>query len=156
MEPSARAITWEAPEHHHVEKGSDWYFSLIIVIVAVVISALVFSNTLFALLMAVSGVALLVLAARKPSIIPFAVTVRGIRVNDELYPYSSLKSFHIDEEDPNGPQLLVLTDHHFMPLLVIPIPEEYIDDIESILRGRLKEELLEEPLFVKILERFGF
>ncbi len=156
MEPSARAITWEAPDHHHTEKGSDWYFSFIIVVIAAVIAALLFNNTLFALLLGVSGLALLIVANKKPLVIPFGVTVRGIRVDDHLYPYPTLKSYHIDEDDVNGPQLLVLTKHHFMPLLVLPIPPEYVDDIESILKGRLKEEFLEESFFVKVLERFGF
>ncbi|MEZ4194956.1 MAG: hypothetical protein R3B53_00960 [Candidatus Paceibacterota bacterium] len=43
-----------------------------------------------------------------------------------------------------------------MPLLVIPLPPDNIDDIEDILKDRLPEEHLEEPLFVKILEIFGF
>jgi hypothetical protein len=33
---------------------------------------------------------------------------------------------------------------------------EYIDDIESILEGRLPEENLEEPFLMKIFELFGF
>ena len=87
---------------------------------------------------------------------PFAVTVRGVRVGDELYPLSTLKSYHIDEEDPRGPQLIILTKKHFLPLLVMPIPTDYIDDIDDILQGKIKEELLNEPLFMRALERFGF
>ena len=29
-----RAITWEAPEHNHIEKTSDWYWALGIIAVA--------------------------------------------------------------------------------------------------------------------------
>ena len=43
-----------------------------------------------------------------------------------------------------------------MPLIVLPIPSDHIDDIESILKEKLEEEELTEPLFVKILELFGF
>jgi hypothetical protein len=156
MEQTPRAISWEAPEHNYVEKGGDWYLAFAIVVFALVVSALLFSNTLFALLLGVSGIALAILAARKPSVVTFAVTVRGIRVDNELHPFSTLKSYHIDEEDSRGAQLLVLTDRHFLPLLVMPLPEEYIDDIEDILKEKLSEELLEEPFFMKVLERFGF
>lgn len=156
MEPLARAITWEAPEHHHNEKGGDWFFALAIVIVALSIAAVLFGNTLFALLIGVAGGALAVSAAKRPSVVPFAITVRGIRIDEQLYPYTTLRSYHIDEEDENGPQLLVLSKKRFMPLLVLPLPSEYIDDVEDILRDKLPESFLQEPLFMKLLEKFGF
>jgi len=95
-------------------------------------------------------------AARRPAIIPYAVTVRGVRIEDRLYPFSTLESYHIDEEDPNGPQLLIKSDKKLMPLIVMPIPVDHIDDIEHILKEKLEEEELEEPFLVKVLELFGF
>jgi hypothetical protein len=156
MEPTARAITWEAPEHHHNEKGGDWYLAFAILTAAFVLAAVLFDNTLFALLLGVAGGALAVSAAKRPSVIPFAVSVRGVRIDDRLYPYSTLKSYHIDEDDSKGPQLLILSKRRFMPLLVLPLPTEYIDDVEDIMKGKIEEQLLEEPLFMKILEKFGF
>ncbi len=156
MEPLARAITWEAPEHHHQEKGGDWYLALVIVIISIATAAALFDNLLFALLIVVGGASMALASARKPSIIPFAVTVRGIRISDRLYPYTTLRSYHIDEDDINGPQLLVMSKQRLMPLLILPLPDDYIDDVEDILQGKIKEEFLEEPLFMKILERFGF
>ncbi|MEK7638530.1 MAG: hypothetical protein AAB388_00015 [Patescibacteria group bacterium] len=156
MEPTARAITWEAPEHHHVEKGNDWFFALAIIIVCMVIAAILFNNVMFALLIGLAGGALGVSAAKRPSIVQFAVTVRGIKIEDRLYPFATLMSYHIDEEDPRGPQLLVKSEHRFMPLLVLPLPPDHIDDIESILKEKLPDEHLEESLLVKILELFGF
>jgi len=156
MEPTPRSVTWEAPEHHHVEKGNDWFFALVIVVVSIVIVAILFNNVLLALLLGLAGGALFVSGAKKPSIIPFAVTVRGVKIDDRLYPYSTLDSFWIDEEDPRGPQLLIKSEKKLMPLMVLPIPITHIDEIESILSERLPEEELLEPLFVKVLELFGF
>lgn len=156
MEPTARAISWEAPEHHHVEKGNDWFFALIIVVVALVITAILFNNVLFALLLGVAGGVLGVAAARKPRIIPFSVGVRGVKIEDVLHPFPSLAAYHIDEEDPRGPQLLLRSEQLLLPLLVIPIPEDYVDDIEEILKEKLPEEEIEEPFLVKVLELFGF
>lgn len=156
MEPKPRSITWEAPEHHHVEKGNDWFFALTIIIISIVIVAILFDNTLFALLLGLAGGAMGVSGAKKPSIIPFAVTVRGIKIDDRLYPFSTLQSYHIEEEDPRGPQLLIKSAKKIMPLMVMPIPTDHIDDIESILKEKLAEEELSEPLLVKILELFGF
>ncbi len=156
MEPALRSITWEAPEHHHVEKGNDWYFALIIVVVALVIAAILFGNTLFALVIGLAGGALFISASKLPAVIPYAVTVRGIRIDDHVYPFSTLESYRIDEEDSRGPQLLIKSEKKLMPLMVMPIPMDHVDDIDDILKERLIEEDLEEPLIVKILELFGF
>lgn len=156
MEPTPRSITWEAPEHHHVEKGNDWFFALAIIVVAIVIVAILFNNVLLAILLGLSGGALAVSAAKRPYIIPYAVTVRGIKIDDRIYPFATLESYAIDEEDPRGPQLLIKSNRKLMPLMVMPIPPDHIDDIESILKEKLDEEDLEEPLFIKILELFGF
>ncbi|MBP6881127.1 MAG: hypothetical protein KBC35_00675 [Candidatus Pacebacteria bacterium] len=156
MEPTPRSITWEAPEHHHVEKGNDWFFALAIIIVALVIVAILFNDVLFALLIGLAGGALAVSAAKRPSIIPYAVTVRGVKIDDRIYPFGTLESYCIDEEDPRGPQLLIKSHRKLMPLMVMPIPADYVDEIDAILKEKLMEENLEEPLFIKILELFGF
>ncbi len=156
MEPAVRSVTWEAPEHHHIERGGDWFFALAVITGAIVIAALFFGNFLMALLAILCGLTTAVSAGRAPRIIEFSISPRGIRVGDLLYPFTTLESYHIDEDDMRGPQLLVMSQKHFMPLLVLPIPEEYIDDIEDILSPRLPEEFLEEPLFGKLLELVGF
>ncbi len=156
MEPALRSITWEAPEHHHVEKGNDWFFALVIIVIALVIVAILFDNTLFALVIGLSGGVLFISATKRPAVIPYAVTVRGIRIDDRIYPYSTLESYRIDEEDFRGPQLLIKSTKKLMPLMVMPIPADFIDDIDEILKERLIEEDLEEPMLVKILELFGF
>ena len=156
MDHAARAISWEAPEHHHVEKGNDWYLVLVIIVFALFIASIILGNVMFALLVAVAGGAFAVAATKPPKIIPFSVSVRGVRIGDRLHPYATLDAYNIDEEDPKGPQLLLRSRQRFMPLLVIPIPEEYIDDIEDLLKPRLDEEDLEEPVIMKILELFGF
>ncbi len=155
MEPQARAITWEAPEHYYQERGKDWYFILTIMVLALVVPALLLNNVLFALLIFVAGGTLALASLKRPSIIPYSISVRGIRIDDDLYPYTTLDAYHIDEEDPRGPQLLILTKKRFTPIITIPLPAEYIDDVEEIVRDRLVEKFLEEPAFLKIIERFG-
>lgn len=153
---TVRSVSWEALEHHHVEKTGDWFFALAIITVSIIIGALFFGNFLFALLAGLCGLAVSLAASRPPRIITFSVSPRGIRIDDDLYPYTTLQSYHIDEDDPKGPQLLVLSQRHLMPLLVLPIPDDYIDEIEDILNPRLPEEYLEEPFFMKLLEVLGF
>lgn len=156
MEPTARSITWDAPEHHHIDKGGDWFFALLILTVAVVLAAVLLGNVLFAIVCGISGGTLAIAASKRPKIIPYGVTVRGIYVGDVLYPYTTLRSWHIDEENIRGPQMLLMSQKYFMPLLVLPIPEECVDDIEDIIAERLPEEYIEESFFNKLLEFLGF
>ena len=156
MDQSPRAINWEALEHNHTEKGGDWFFAFTIIFIAIVVAAILLGNPLFALLMGVAGLALAVSAAKRPAVIPFSVNVRGVRIGDELFPFSTLDSYYIEEHNPERPELLIKSKRRFMPLLVLPLPVDNVDDIEEILKEKLPEEHLEESLFLKVLEIFGF
>jgi hypothetical protein len=155
-QPVPREVTWEAPEHHHVEKNGDWFWILGILTVIVTVTTFFLGNTLFALLLLLAGITMGLVANREPDVIPFAVNNRGVRVGDTLYPYSTLECFYLDEDHELGPQLLVRSARLFMPLIIVPIPPDYVEEIESILAPRLPEEHLEEPLANKLLEIVGF
>lgn len=156
MEEVTHAVTWEAPEHHHFEKTSDWFWVLWIIAICAALAVFFFGNFLFAVLIVVAAGTMTLVANKPPKIIPFMVGTRGVRVGDSLYPYSTLESYFIDEDNPLGSQLLIKSRKLYMPLIIMPIPEEYIHDIEDLLVARLPEEELEEPLGHKILEALGF
>lgn len=152
----ARSITWEAPAHQHFEKTGDWFWALGIVVLSAGIAAFFFGNFLLAILILVAGGIMALLANREPEMVAYAVTSRGLRVGDRLYPYSTLEAFYIDEDHEHGPQLFARSKKLFMHLITMPIPEENIEDIEDILETKLPEEEIEEPIATKILEIFGF
>jgi hypothetical protein len=83
------------------------------------------------------------------------VTTRGIRIDNKLYPYSTLESYFITEEDEENPLLLVKSQRLLMPLMVIPLPEEYLDEVEELIAARLPEEPMEEPIIHKLMELVG-
>lgn len=156
MDDSIRAISWEAPEHHHVDKNSDWFWVLGIIAVCGTVAAFFFGNFLFALLILLGAGVMALRAVKPPAVVPFMVGKKGVRVGEKMFTYSALDSYFIDEEDVKGPQLLLKAKSMYLPLIVMPIPEEYMDDIEDILKERLPEEELYEPLGHKLLEMFGF
>ena len=156
MEDVVRAVTWEAPEHYHTEKSNDWFWVVGIIAIASAIAAFFFGNFLFAILILVASVSLSLVALRHPKVIPFSVSTRGVSVDDTLYTYSSLDSYFIDEVNYSTPQLLLKTKKFYLPLVVLPLPDEYLHDIEDILSVRLPEEELEEPFINLLLEFFGF
>lgn len=156
MPEQPRGIAWEAYAHQYKERKSDWYWVVGIIIASFTIASVLLGNALLGIMVFTGGAVMLILASREPKIISYAVTQRGLRIDDKLYPYTNLEAYFIDEENPQGPQLLVRSEKMFVPLLILPLPEEYIDDIEDIIAGRLPESHLEEPLAHKLLEMLGF
>ncbi len=151
-----REITWEAPEHHHLEKGADWYWALGILAIAAAVASILFKDTLFAMVILLAASTMVLVSHRKPKVIQFGVTQRGVVVGSDLYLYPHLESYYLDENNTVDPQLILKSKHFFSPLIIIPVPIEYVDDIEDLVASRIPEEHLEEPFAHKLLEYFGF
>lgn len=156
MNDVPRSVFWEGPEHRHEEKSGDWFWVLGIIAIAGAVAAFIVGNVLFGVVILLAATTMFIVAHQEPQDIEFEVSVRGVRVANTLYPYPTLESYYLDEENLINPQLIIKSKKLFMSLIIIPIPEEYIDEIEDIVSARLPEELLEEPLSHHILEFFGF
>ncbi len=156
MADDTRAISWEAPEHRHIEKTSDWYWVLGIIAISASVVSIILNNVLFSIVILLAATTMIVFGHRKPKMVSFEISVRGVRINEDLHPYDTLHAYSVDEEAPEGPQLILKSKHTFMPLIIIPLPYDYIDDIEAILGLRLLEVHMHEPLSHRLLEAFGF
>ncbi len=156
MNEMARSVYWEAPEHNHIEKTGDWYWILGILAVAGSVASMIFNNVLFGVVILLAAMLMFITGNRKPRMLEFEVSANGVRIEHDLYPYATLESYYLDEFNLMNPQLILKSQKLFMPLIIIPIPEEYIVIIEQLVSTRLPEEHLEEPLAHKILEFFGF
>lgn len=149
-------ITWDAHEYLHTDKDHDWYWALGLIAVAGAVASLLFSNVLFAILILISAFVLAVFASRKPNLVTFAVTQRGVRIDDALYPYQSLTSFGIDDSHPTTPKLILESRKKLAPKLTIPIEADMADDIHDFLINFLPEEDHAEPLTHRVMEYLGF
>lgn len=156
MVQNLKAVTWEAPEHRHIEKSTEWYWVVSIIALAGAIWSVVLGDLLFGLVILLAATVMIMMSHHKPRVMQFEVSLRGIRRDSALFPYGTLESFCIDAENPNGPLLIVKSKHFLMHLIIIPIPEQYIDEIEHILMPRLHTEHLEEPIAHRLLEILGF
>lgn len=156
MERSIRSVYWEAPEHHHMEKSTDWYWILGIVAVSGAVASIIFGNVLFAVVILLGSVTMIIVSYKHPRLISFEVSVRGIRIHDDFHPFATLESHYIDEDHRHGPHLLVKSKKLFVPLLILPVPLDYLDEIENIIAPRLPEAHLEEPFAHHLLDALGF
>ena len=90
MKERAYGITWEGPEHHHLEPSTDWYWFLGIGAITVAAIIFFFGNFLLAILVLIGALVIGLAAAKPTAIIPFSISTRGVRVGDRIYPYLSL------------------------------------------------------------------
>lgn len=155
---NVQKISWEAHDHIRREKTADWFWAVGIIAVGVIILAIYFNNLLFALLIALAVFTLFIQKHTPPQMIGFELNQRGIIVRDVLYPYSTLESFNVVDEDGfDRDRIIFKSKKIFMPLIVVPV--EKAVDLETariFLIEHLKEEDIQEPTFQKIMDRLGF
>jgi len=150
-----RPFAWTTLEYEFKEKGPDWMWSFGIIAVSAVAVAVLIENYLLAVLLTVSAFALLLNAFRRPNKASFEVNRSGIVIGKLLYPYASLESFWVEQNDPR-PKLIVKSKKLLMPFIILPLGDTDPQDIREFMSGFLKEEEHREPAFQKIMEHFGF
>lgn len=149
-------MQWETLEHQHREKTNDWYASVIVIAGALIAIEFFLNNFLLITLTVIATIAFLLLAARPPERIHVEVGRSGVRAGNILYPYSSLDGFAIAEY-PHEKRLLLESNRHFLPLIVIPIPEALdTDDVHAAVAQYLPEKELHESFPHLLFERLGF
>ena len=157
MNTVENTISWQGYEYVHREKNSDWFWALGIIALSSAITAIIFKNILFALLILIGAFTLALFAAKKPYLIHFEITRRGVSIDDTMYPFVTLESFWIDEDEYGHYTIILKSQRIVMPYIVIPLSELIeFEDVRNVLLTKLEEEELHEPVSHKILEFFGF
>lgn len=148
-------ISWHAPEHFYVEKSPDWYWAVGIITLALAVVAFIFGNAITGIFVLVAAVALVLHASRPPRIIYNEINDRGIISSGTLYPFVSLDSFWIpDDEHP--PKMILKSRKTFMPFIVIFIDEVDPEEVRKVMQTYIAETEHHEPLLKHVLESFGF
>jgi hypothetical protein len=149
---------WETNEYFFQEKTSDWYWSVGIIGVSIAILSAIFGNGLFALLLLLSTFALALFGSKKPNILRFEVSKKGIMIGNTLYPFGTLDSFWVeDNRHINRPSKLIIKSRKIIvPLIAIPLDDVNPEDVRDFLLDHLLEDHHIEPLGQKLLEYFGF
>ncbi len=149
-------IIWSAYEHEHIERGSEWFWALGIIALCAALTAILFSNVLFAILILVAAGTLVLLARRPPPFHEFEISDRGVRISEDMHSYNEILSFWVDTETGEEPLLLIDTTKFMSPNLIIPIGDIDPDSIRALLREHAEEVPMKEPFAHKVLEFFGF
>lgn len=155
MEKPKALLSWETPEYVHTEKSADWYWAVGIIAISVATTAVLFDNTIFGIFIILSLATLMLYANRKPDILKIRIDERGIQDGPTRYPYSSLESFCIEDQEIEH-KIILKSKKKLQPYIVIPIRDVSADDVHKQLKRFLREDEHTEPLAKRIVEYLGF
>jgi hypothetical protein len=148
-------ISWNAPEHEHVERNSDWYWAVGVITLALAGVCFIFGLIITGIFVIIAAVALVIHAGGTPRTLYYEINDRGIVVDDTLYPFLSLDSFWI-AHDAFPPRILLKSRKTFMPLIIIPIDEVDPEQVRAVLQRFIAETEHHEPILTHLLDRLGF
>ena len=153
--PSFR-MEWDAHEYEHKERNPDWFWAVGIISVAIAITAIIFGNIIFGILVLLAAFTLSMFASRPPQHLNVTVDERGISKGKVRYPFTTLKSFWIDTEHSHK-KIILQSEKMLMPLIVVPLADEVdVDELHENLSLFLSEEFHSLPFVERLLERLGF
>ena len=147
-------IRWHTHEHA-APKSTDWYLALGIIAVAGAATSFILGNILFSILIIVGALSLSLHAARPHKETAVEINQRGLVLNETLYPYESLESFWV-EENESMPKLFIKSERTLVPQLIIFLEDTAPEIVHEYLLEHLEEEEMTEPFTQKIAEFFGF
>lgn len=148
-------ISWKTPEYIPKDHSPDWFWAVGIIAVAIIFTSILLNNVLLAAFFFIATITIFIYAKREPDIITVEISDDGIKVGRNMYPFSQLKAFWINDNDMI-PKLLLKASSLTNSLLVIPIGKVDLQKVETILENYLTKEEIEEPLTQKFLEYLGF
>jgi hypothetical protein len=162
-------LQWQALEYEEQKPNSDWFWALGVIVTTSSLTAIIYGNYFFAGLLVLAGVLLAFFAIKKPDMVDHELNNKGLKIRTRLYPYENIESFWVQAEHPDDrhdesegrekikPLLFIKSERIFMPIITIPIPEESVVDIYTVMASMdVPEEEMAEHLSEKIMERLGF
>jgi hypothetical protein len=147
-------LEWHSPEHHFDKKSNDWYWILGVITLGASILAFYFSDFLFGIFIIIAGATIGMLSYKETKIMPVKIVAKGIIFGRQLYPWSSYRSFWIEDEHVHGARILMHPVSPYLPLVIIPISEETdLNLVRDTLLEFLEEQFLSESIIHKWFDK---
>lgn len=153
--PDVQEISWTVARPHR-ERSNDWYWGLgAMALGGALLSILLFSNTLLAIILVLGAISIGVLAAREPREHNVKLDPRGIVVDGTRYPYSSVHSFWVEHENTR-PHLYISMTGILSPHFSFELEDEAKgSEVRTFLRRFAHEEEQGPHLGDRLAEIFG-
>lgn len=151
-------LSWSVMEYHEKDRTVDWYWTVGIVTLLVIIGCFYFGDYLLGILILIGVGTLTYLTFRKPELVTVEISKSGVRIRNDLYSYRTLKAFWIEQNPPAGhdTHLLLLTTRFYSPVLAVPIDDVAPEVIREALLPHLEEKEMQENPSHHFIEMLGF
>ena len=149
-------MVWEEYSHLYFQKNKDWKWSVAIISITIALISFMFSNITFGMLVLTATVVLLLHAFKEPGLIRFEINTKGVRVNQEFWSFTDIRSFWIEDNRQHHihSRILFTTNGIVDSLLVTPLPLDTTnDEIHDIHEELVK--ILPEQRIVYTLPSFN-
>lgn len=148
-------IEWTTTEYEHRERNKEWFWTVGILAGAIALVAMLFDNALLGIVVIIGAFTLMLLSSKPPQQLQVTVSNKGIRIKNDLYLYSTLHSFWIDEEAAY-PTLTIPTGKVLMPHIRVGLEGVEPLVLQRYLLRYMKEEYQEPTIIESLVHYFGF
>lgn len=153
------AIIWHTHEYEHREKTQDWFWAVGIITISALIIAVLFGNYILAILIVISGFCLILFGNKEPDHIRFEINGAGILIDNTLFPYGTLHSFWVENNDHLEAEsnLFIRSNKTLVPLIHIPLIWEVDpEEVRAHLLTHISEEEHYQSFSHRLLQHLGF
>jgi hypothetical protein len=148
-------IAWTASEYVHHSKGALWLVGFI-AIVALLLALAIWSQAwTFAVLIVVMGVAMGIIAFRKPHELHYTLSDDGLTIDDKAYAFSDFRAFGV-VDDGALYSIMLIPIKRLAPTVAVYFEEQDGEQIVDILGTYLPMEEFHQDLFDRLMHRLRF
>jgi len=152
--PVIQPVNWQAPEYIQHDKSPLWYIFFAVVVCVFVGAAIFLQAWTFVVLIPVMAVALMVYTHRPPHVINYALSEKGLYINDMLHPMGEFKAFSVAQSaNPQQNQLVLIPVKRFRPSLTVFFPSEVGEELVDIIGAYLPDQPYKLDAFDKIIQK---
>jgi hypothetical protein len=150
--PLTEPVTWQATEYIQHDKNPLWYVFFVIIVVILMGIAIWLGAWTFVALIPIMAVALVIYTHRPPREVSYAVSEKGLYINDQLHPMGEFKSFGV-LPDSELHALMLVPVKRFRPGTTLYFPDEIGEELVDALGAYLPMQELHVDAVDKIIRK---
>jgi hypothetical protein len=149
------AVSWEASEYVHHQKGVLWFAAFGLIFAALLAVAIWLQAWTFVVLVVIMAIAAGVYALRTPRAVHYLLDDQGIKIGERGYQYSDFRAFGVASEGSLF-SVILLPTKRFMPAITVYFEEADGERIVDILGSRLPMEEVDHDPVDRLMRRLRF
>ena len=143
-------INWEAREYIEYKKNAGWYVILFVVVALLCGLAVWLKQWTFLALIVVAAIALLTYTMRKPRVLHYSLSDKGLSEGNNLHAFGDFKSFGVLNEG-NTYSIVLVPKKRFSLRVRVFFPETEGEQIVDVFGARLPMEPVKLDMLDKLV-----